>query len=196
MANVTILIRWYIRPMMEHGPTLMAFTITKLKSLVMYMLHWRQMGSILMDWWLPHTHVGPCSLSPLISPQAYAFKVRTYSCHWYFYTRGVIWVCTWSLWLMNWLVLGRKEYGHMTEQQRQASRYTFGTTTPCMISWPMGYFVPGVFTWSSHAQYARNVWGSFGCRRVASIRHSTNIINSSLLTIHSDKTSKTLRKVL
>jgi hypothetical protein len=58
---------------------------------------------------------------------------------------------------MNWLVLGRKAYGHMTKLQRQASKYTFGTTAPCMTSWPMGYSVPGVFTGSSHAQYARNI---------------------------------------
>ena len=50
----------------------------------------------------------------------------------------------------------------------------------------------GVFTGSFHAQYARKVLGSFGCRRVASIRHSTDIVNSYLLTIHSDKTSRTL----
>ena len=57
----------------------------------------------------------------------------------------------------------------------------------------MGYSAPDVFTGSSHAQYARNVLGSFGCRRVASIRRSTYIVNSYLLTIHSDKTSRTLR---
>jgi hypothetical protein len=49
---------------------------------------------------------------------------------------------------MNWLVLGRKAYGHMTKLQRQASKCTFGTTTPCMTFWPMGYSVPGVFTGS------------------------------------------------
>ena len=58
---------------------------------------------------------------------------------------------------MNWSVLGRKAYGHTTEQQRQASRCTFDTTTPYMISWPMGYSTLVVFMGSSHAQYARNV---------------------------------------
>jgi hypothetical protein len=58
---------------------------------------------------------------------------------------------------MNWLVLERKVYGHTIEQQVQASRFMFGTTTPCMISCPMGYSTSGVFTGSSHAQYARNV---------------------------------------
>ena len=29
--------------------------------------------------------------------------------------------------------------------------------TPCMTSWRMGYSAPGVFTESSHAQYARKV---------------------------------------
>ena len=57
--------------------------------------------------------------------------------------------------LMNWSVLGRKEYGHMTELQRKTSKCMFGTTTPCMTSWRMGYSTPGVFTGSSHAQYAR-----------------------------------------
>jgi len=40
------------------------------KSLValMYVLHSQQMGSILMDCWLPRTLVGPCLLSPSISP--------------------------------------------------------------------------------------------------------------------------------
>ena len=33
----------------------------------------------------------------------------------------------------------------------------FGTTTPCMTSGRMGYSTPGVFTESSHAQYARKV---------------------------------------
>jgi hypothetical protein len=46
-----------------------------------------------------------------------------------------------------------------------------------------------------HAQYARKVLGSFGCRRVASIRRSTNIGNSSLMTMHSDETKRTSRKM-
>jgi hypothetical protein len=67
--------------------------------------------------------------------------------------------------------------------------------TPCMTCWRMGYSAHGVFTGSSHVLYARKVLGSFGCRRVASMLLSTNIGNSSLLTIHSDETSRTLRKV-
>jgi hypothetical protein len=61
-----------------------------------------------------------------------------------------------------------------------------------MTCWCMEYSTPGVFTGSIHAQYARKVLGSFGCRRVASIRRSINIGNSSLLIMHSDETSKTL----
>jgi hypothetical protein len=80
MANDTILTRWCTRPMVKHGPTLMPFTVKKPKRHVMYVLCWPQMGSIPMEWPLPHTHVGPCLLSPSISPSAYAFKDRTYSC--------------------------------------------------------------------------------------------------------------------
>jgi hypothetical protein len=36
-------------------------------------------------------------------------------------TRGIKWACTWSLWLMNWSMLGRKGHGHMTELRRQTS---------------------------------------------------------------------------
>ena len=38
MANDTILIGWYMHPMVKHGPTLMAFIMRKLKRLVMYVL--------------------------------------------------------------------------------------------------------------------------------------------------------------
>jgi hypothetical protein len=48
-------------------------------------------------------------------------------------------------------------YGHMIELQRQTLKCMFGTTTPCMTSWRMGYSVPSVFTGSSHAQYARQL---------------------------------------
>jgi hypothetical protein len=48
----------------------------------------------------------------------------------------------------------------------------------------MGYFAPGVFTVSSHAQFARKLLDSFGWRRVANICRSINIDNFSLLTMH------------
>jgi hypothetical protein len=50
-----------------------------------------------------------------------------------------------------------KGYGHTTELQKQASKYMFGTTIPCMTSWRMGYSLPGVFTRSSHAQFVRKL---------------------------------------
>ena len=49
MAYDTMLTSWYIHPMVKHGPALMTFIMTKLKRLVMYVLHWQQMGSILME---------------------------------------------------------------------------------------------------------------------------------------------------
>jgi hypothetical protein len=49
MENDTILIRWCMRPMVKHGPTLIAFIMRKPESLVMYVLRWQQMGSILME---------------------------------------------------------------------------------------------------------------------------------------------------
>jgi hypothetical protein len=55
---------------------------------------------------------------------------------------------------MNWSVCGRKGYGHMTELRRKTSRCTFGTSTPCMTSWHIGYSAPGVFMASSPTQYA------------------------------------------
>jgi hypothetical protein len=36
--------------------------------------------------------------------------------------KGIKWMCTWSLWSMNWFVLGRNGYGHKTELQRQTSK--------------------------------------------------------------------------
>jgi hypothetical protein len=50
-----------------------------------------------------------------------------------------------------------KGCGHTIELQRKTSKCMFGTSTPCMTSWRMGYSPPGVFTGSSHAQYARKV---------------------------------------
>jgi hypothetical protein len=87
---------------------------------------------------------------------------------------------------MNWSVLGRKGYGHMTELRRQTSKCMFGTSTPCMTYRRIGYYVPDVFTISSHAQFVRNLLGSFGLRKVANIHHSMNIDNFSLLAMHSD----------
>ena len=46
-------------------------------------------------------------------------------------------------------------YGHTTELQRQTSKCMFGTSTPCMTCWHMGFSAAGVFTGGSHAQYAR-----------------------------------------
>ena len=40
---------------------------------------WQQIGSILMEWRLPHTLVGPCLLSLSISALASSFNDRTYS---------------------------------------------------------------------------------------------------------------------
>jgi hypothetical protein len=54
------------------------------------------------------------------------------------------------------------EEGIWTELRRQTSKCMFGTSTPCMTFWRMGYFAPGVFTVSSHAQFARKLLGSFG----------------------------------
>jgi hypothetical protein len=76
-------------------------------------------------------------------------------------------------------------YGRMTELRRQTSECMFGTSTPCMTYRRMGYSAPGVFTVSSHAQFARKLSGSFGWKRVANIHPSINIDNFSLLTIHS-----------
>jgi hypothetical protein len=59
---------------------------------------------------------------------------------------------------MNWYVLGRKGYGRMTELRRQTSECLFGTSTPCMTYQRMGYSAPGVFTVSSHAQFARKLF--------------------------------------
>jgi hypothetical protein len=53
--------------------------------------------------------------------------------------------------MMNWFVLRRKGYGHTIELQRQTSKYMFGTSTPCMTTRCMEYFVPSEFTVSSHA---------------------------------------------
>jgi hypothetical protein len=58
---------------------------------------------------------------------------------------------------MNWYVLRRKGYGRMTELRRQTSKCMFGTSTPCMTYRRMGYSAPGVFTVSSHAQFARKL---------------------------------------
>jgi hypothetical protein len=63
---------------------------------------------------------------------------------------------------MNWCMLGRKGYGHKIELRRQTSKCMFGTSTPCMTTRCMGYSTPGVFTVSSHAQFARKLLGSFG----------------------------------
>ena len=84
-------------------------------------------------------------------------------------------------------VLGMKGFGHTIELQRKTSECMFGTTILCMIYRRMGYSAAGVFTGSSLAQYARQLWCSFGCGRVSSILGSTNIDNSSLLTIHSNE---------
>ena len=51
----------------------------------------------------------------------------------------------------------KEGYGHMTELQRKTSKCMFGTTTPCMTSWRMGYSMLGVFTGSFHVQYARKL---------------------------------------
>ena len=60
--------------MVKHGNTLMPFTVRKPKRLVMYVLHWPQMGSIPMERVFPRTHVGPCLLSPSISPPGVCFQ--------------------------------------------------------------------------------------------------------------------------
>jgi hypothetical protein len=83
-----------------------------------------------------------------------------------------------------------------TKLQIKTSKCMFGTTTACMNYWHMGYFLPSVFIVSFQAHYEKKVLCSFGCRRVASIRRSTNINNSYLFTVHSDDTSRTVRKVL
>jgi hypothetical protein len=59
---------------------------------------------------------------------------------------------------MNWFVLGRKGYRRTTELRRQTSKCMFGTSTPCMTYQRMGYSTPGVFTVSSHAQFARKLF--------------------------------------
>jgi hypothetical protein len=48
MANDTIMTRWCMYPMVKHGNTLMPFIVRKPKRLVIYVLHWPQMGSIPM----------------------------------------------------------------------------------------------------------------------------------------------------
>jgi hypothetical protein len=63
---------------------------------------------------------------------------------------------------MNWYVLRRKGYGRMTKLRRQTSKCMFGTSTPCMNYRRIGYSVPGAFTVSSHAQFARKLLDSFG----------------------------------
>jgi hypothetical protein len=62
---------------------------------------------------------------------------------------------------MNWYLPGRKGYGRMTELRRQTSECMFSTHTPYMTYRRMGS-APGVFTVSSHAQFARKLLGSFG----------------------------------
>ena len=76
---------------------------------------------------------------------------------------------------MNWSRLGMKAYGLMTELQRRTSKCMFGTCTPCMTSWRMGYSPAGVSTGSFHARYARQLYSLFGWRRVASSRRSTSL---------------------
>ena len=49
----------------------------------------------------------------------------------------------------------------------RTSKCMFGTSTPCMTFQRMGYSAAGVFTRSSHAQYARRLWCSFGWRTAA-----------------------------
>jgi hypothetical protein len=63
---------------------------------------------------------------------------------------------------MNWSMLGRKVYGHITELRRQTSKCMFSTSAACMTYKRMGYSAPGVFTLSSHTQFARKLLGSFG----------------------------------
>jgi hypothetical protein len=58
--------------------------------------------------------------------------------------------------------IGRKGYGRMTELRRQTLKCMFGTSTPCMTYRHMGYSASGVFTVSSHAQFARKLLGLFG----------------------------------
>jgi hypothetical protein len=43
--------------MLKHGNTLMPFTVRNPKRLIIYVLHWPQMGSIPMELPLPRTHV-------------------------------------------------------------------------------------------------------------------------------------------
>ena len=52
--------------------------------------------------------------------------------------------------------------GRTTERQRQTSECMSGTTTLCMTSQRMAYFVTGVLTESYHAQHARQLCSSFG----------------------------------
>ena len=96
---------------------------------------------------------------------------------------------------MNWSVLERKGYGHTTELQRKNFKMHVWYHYSLHDFLAYGISALGVFTGSFHAQYARKVLGSFGCRRVASIHRLTDIVHSYLLTIHSDKTSRTLQKV-
>jgi hypothetical protein len=64
-----------------------------------------------------------------------------------------------------------------------------------MTSWRMGYSPAGVSTGSFHARYARQLYSSFGWRRVASSRYLTSIDSSSVLTMHSEKTPRTSQNV-
>jgi hypothetical protein len=65
--------------------------------------------------------------------------------------------------LINELVRAWEEVvWHMTELRIQTSKCMFSTSTPCMTYRRMGYSAPGVFTASSHAQFARKLLGSFG----------------------------------
>jgi hypothetical protein len=48
----------------------------KAKEVIMYVLRWPQMGSIPMELALPRTHVGPCLLSPSISPRCMLSKTQ------------------------------------------------------------------------------------------------------------------------
>jgi hypothetical protein len=63
---------------------------------------------------------------------------------------------------MNWSMLGRKVYEHVTELRRQTSKCMFGTSTPFMTYRHIGYSVSGVFTVSFHAHFTRKLLGSFG----------------------------------
>ena len=147
-----------------------------------------------MDCWGLHTLVGLCLWSPSISPDV-MFQLKNVFLSLIIPRHlgnkmGVFMEPLIDESILAW------EKGVLTYDQATKKNFIMhgGTTTPCMTSWCMAYSMCGVFTGSSHAQYARQLWDLVGWRGVVSFLCSTNIVNSSILTMHLGETLRTLGK--